>query len=325
MKSLLYRAIKTAIGVVLAIFIADFIGIKYSTTAGIICMISILDTRKQTYIVGMKRIVTALIAIILATMLFQIGGHDVFKLGIFLILFIPIVTILESTEGLTVSTVLVSHIYNLKTLGVGVMINEMALLLIGVFVAWGMNLHILDIEQEIKDIQIEVEELIKLILHNMKLQLLNQCSIEEQKDSLKKLDDYLISGLDKAINYNNNYILKDNSYFIKYFQMRRQQYQILVHMEKHFEKPFITVEKAKILSEFTERLANELKECNTGEKLLIRADELKEYYQNTELPKTRQEFENRAILYQYFSDLRYFIEIKLEFMMKHGDIDYCNY
>ncbi|MTI65229.1 MAG: hypothetical protein FH753_01340 [Firmicutes bacterium] len=62
MKSLLYRAIKTAIGVVLAISIADFIGIGYSTTAGIICMISILDTRKQTYIVSMKRIVTALIA-----------------------------------------------------------------------------------------------------------------------------------------------------------------------------------------------------------------------------------------------------------------------
>ncbi len=320
MKGLLYRATKIAIGVVLSIFISDFIGLKYSSTAGIICMISILDTRIQTYVVGIKRLITSVIAIVLATILFQTGGHDLIVLGIFLMLFIPILTVLKITEGLGVSTVLISQIYNFETLSPGIMFNQIALLLIGVIVAWGMNIHIPNREREIKDIQLEVEELIKSILYNIKLHLLNQCSIEEQKNYLERLDYILTKGLDYAIDFNNNFILKDNSYFIKYFQMRRQQYEILVRMEKYFQKSFIAIEKAKPLSEFTERLVIELNEWNTGENLLEEADSLKKHYENTELPKTREEFENRAVLYQYFNDLIYFIEIKSKFMAEHGGI-----
>ncbi|WP_432661947.1 aromatic acid exporter family protein [Wukongibacter baidiensis] len=323
MRDLLYRATKIAIGVVLSILISDFIGLKYSTTAGIICMISILDTRVQTYVVGVKRLITSVIAIIIATILVRTGGHDLILLGIFLMLFIPILTVLKSTEGLTVSTVLVSHIYNLDTLNLDIMFNEIALLLIGMMVAWVMTLHVPNKEKEIKDIQLEVEELIKSILNNMKLQLLNQCSIEDQEDLLKRLDYIIAKGLDYAISFNNNFVLKENSYFIKYFQMRRQQYEILMHMQKHFQRTFITGERAKLLSKFTEKLAKELNECNTGEHLLAEADSLKEHYQNTELPKTRKEFENRAVLYQYFNDLIYFIEIKSKFMTEHGEIKYC--
>lgn len=324
MKDLLYKATKIAMGVVLSIFIADIIGLKYSTTAGMICMISILDTRMQTYVVGVKRLITSVVAIIIATILFQVGGRDLILLGVFLMLFIPVLTISKLTEGMVVSTVLVSHIYNLEALNIDIMLNEMGLLLIGMAVAWGMNLHIPNKEEEIRDIQLEAEELIKSILNNMTLQLLNQCSMEEQEDSFKRLDYILARGIDYAISFNNNFILKDNSYFIQYFQMRRQQYEILMHMQKNLEKTFITVEKAKPLSEFTEKLARELNECNTGEYLLVRADELKKHYQNTELPKTREEFENRAILYQYFNDLIYLIEIKSKFMTTYGEIKYCD-
>lgn len=324
MKDLLYRSTKIAVGVIISILIADFIGLKYSTTAGIICMISILDTKKQTYIVGLKRLITSVIAILLATILFQFGGHNLIILGIFLILLIPLLTILKMTEGLTVSVVLVGHIYNIQILNWDIMFNEMALLLIGIMIAWGMNLHVPNKEELIRDIQLEVEGLIKDILYNMKFQLLNQCSIEEKQDYFKRLDYILSKGLDQAINFNNNFVLKDNSYFIKYFQMRRQQYQVLMHMQKHFEKVFIAVEKAKELSEFTEKLAMEFNECNNGESLLALADSLKKDYQKTELPKTREEFENRANLYQCFNELIYFIEIKSKFMKEHGEIKYCN-
>lgn len=324
MKKLIYRAAKISIGVILSIIISDSIGLKYSATAGIICMISILDTRVQTYVVGIKRIITATIAIVVAIILFQTGGHDLIVLGIFLTLLIPSLTIFKVTEGLTVSTVLVTHIYNIENFSWDIMFNELALLLIGIIVAWGMNFHMPNKENQVRNLQLESEDLIRKILYNMKLQLINQCSIEEQEDRLKSLDNILTKGLTHAINFNNDFILKDNSYFIKYFQMRKQQYQILVHMEKYFEKGFIRVEKAKQLSQFTERLADELNECNNGKELLKKANDLKKYYENTPLPKTREEFENRAVLYQYFNDLIYLIEIKSKFMKEHGEIKYCN-
>ncbi|NBI05366.1 aromatic acid exporter family protein [Senegalia massiliensis] len=324
MKNLLYKAAKIAIGVILSIFIANIIGLKYAATAGVICMLSILDTRTQTYIVGIKRLMTSLIAIVLATILFRVGGHNLLVLGVFLMIFIPILTILKSTEGMAVSTVLVTHIYDINTLSWDIMTNEIGILLIGILVAWAMNIHMPNREKEIRNKQFEVESLIRTVLYNMKLELLNQCSIELQDDSLKSLDETLAEGMDYAINFNNDFLLKDNSYFIKYFNMRRQQYQILVNMQKNIKEEFITVEKAKPLSDFTERLSKELDECNTGEDLLKRADKLKDYYENSQLPITRKEFENRAILYQYFNDLIYFTEVKLNFMRKYGEIKYCN-
>lgn len=324
MKNLIYRALKISIGVTLAIFIAQIVGLTYSTTAGIIAMLSILDTRKQTYTVGIKRMGTSLMAIVIATVLFQFYGHNLIIFALFLVIYVPLLTVLKSTEGLTVSTVLVTHIYTLGTLGLPVMMNEMGLMVIGVLVAWSMNLHMPNVEQEIRQLQVESEKLMKLILHKMKLQLLNQCSIEEQEGILAQLNIVLKKGLEKSFTYSSNYFLKDNSYFIRYFQMRRQQYYMLVHMEKYFEHIFTTLHEAKLLSEFTESLADEFKECNNGEEALRRIDDLKAYYKQSDLPKTREEFENRATLYQYLNDLTYFVEIKNRFITAFGEIVYCS-
>lgn len=324
MNNLIYKSLKIVIGVTFAIFIAQIVGLTYSATAGVITMLSILDTKKQTYIVGLKRIIAALIALLIASVLFQFGGHNLITLGLFLLVYIPLLTVLNATEGLSVSTVLVTHIYTFGALGWSVLLNEMYLLILGVFVAWGLNLHMPNIEQEIRNIQLETESLIKTVLHKMKLQLLNQCSIEENKDTITKLNQTIKIGLDKAFEYNNNYFLKDNSYFIKYFEMRKQQYNVLVHMEKDFETIFITTHEAKLLSDFTELLANEFNERNTGSSDLLRINELKTYYKERELPKTREEFENSATLYQYLTDLTYFIEIKIRFMENLGDVLYCN-
>lgn len=315
MKRILYQSIKISVGVVVSIYLAQLVGLLFATTAGIVTMLSILDTRKQTYIVGLKRIIVSVIAILISTLLFLLG-HNLYVLGIFLVIFIPLLILSKSTEGLTVSTVLVTHMYSLKTIGISVALNEIALVSIGVFIAFLVNTHMPHEEKKIKILQEDVEHIIRKILHKMELQLLNQCSIEEQESSLVELDKLLTSGLDLAIKFNNNAVLSDQSYYIKYFQMRRQQYLVLSHMEKHFEQIFITVDKAKPLSEFTHQLALSFAEGNNGEELLKKAKELQSYYKESELPKTREEFENRAVLYQYFSDLIYFIDIKSKFMKK---------
>ena len=43
------------------------------------------------------------------------------------------------------------------------------------------------------------------------------------------------------------------------------------------------------------------------------AEELRESYSVQELPRSREEFENRAMLYHIMEDMRVFLEIKREF------------
>ncbi|WXR62453.1 aromatic acid exporter family protein [Peptostreptococcaceae bacterium AGR-M142] len=323
MKNLIYKAGKIAIGVILSILISDLIGLNYSSTAGIVCMTGSLDTRMQTYIVSLKRLLTALIATILSAILFSLFGHKLIILGLFLFIFIPLVTALNISEGLVISTVLVSRIYNLKMLNFKIVSNEIGLLLVGMLIACLMTIHAPNREKEIRKIQLEVEDYIKNILKNMSLQLFNQCSIEDNLENFKILDDQIKNGLNRAIEYNNNIILKDNSYFIKYFQMRRAQFDILSHMQKHFEFHFVDQKNAKLLSDFTKELADSLNECNDCDELFKKVTELKKYYNKEVLPSDRQEFENRATLYQYFNDLVYFIEIKSKFIKDNGDFKYC--
>ena len=222
MKLLMYRSVKIALGVIGAIFLAEAIGLMYSTTAGVIAMLSILDTRKQTLYVGFKRIWTSLMAILIVTALFAILGHTLLVFGLFLLLYVPLMTWLKASEALTVNTVLVTHIYTLQSLGVGILVNEMALTIIGVLVAWVLNIHMPNLENEIRNLQMEVEDRIKVILEQIKAKLMGQeksVSTELLKELKKQLDE----GTKKAYVYHNNYILKDHRYFIKYFQMRKEQ------------------------------------------------------------------------------------------------------
>ena len=62
--------------------------------------------------------------------------------------------------------------------------------------------------------------------------------------------------------------------------------------------------------------AEEIDEYNCGKEMIALAGELEIYYKQTSLPKTREEFENRAILVRYFSDIQYLLEIKYEFTKK---------
>ncbi len=53
-----------------------------------------------------------------------------------------------------------------------------------------------------------------------------------------------------------------------------------------------------------------------GKSLEERGEQLLEYYRDSALPTSREEFENRAILFRYLSDLIEFVEIKIRFSEK---------
>lgn len=139
MKKLILKSLKTVLGVALSIFLAETAGLKYSPTAGIICLVSIFDTRKQTYTIRLKRITTSLLAMILSFVIFHIAGHNLPALVLFLVVFVPMSTYFNASEGIVVGTVLVSHIYSLHSLGLEILVNEIALLIIGIATVWLMS------------------------------------------------------------------------------------------------------------------------------------------------------------------------------------------
>ena len=54
-------------------------------------------------------------------------------------------------------------------------------------------------------------------------------------------------------------------------------------------------------------------ESNNARELLVRLDETFMWMRESELPVTRQEFEDRAVLYGIMTELEYFLQLKKEF------------
>jgi uncharacterized membrane protein YgaE (UPF0421/DUF939 family) len=84
-------------------------------------------------------------------------------------------------------------------------------------------------------------------------------------------------------------------------------------MKEHFSKFFMSVEESKVVADFAAKVARSIKGELTACELLKELAVLREDFKKSPLPKTREEFENRAVLYQYLNDMEHFLQIKQAF------------
>jgi len=96
-------------------------------------------------------------------------------------------------------------------------------------------------------------------------------------------------------------------------EMRLRQFKVMKRMRSHFRRFSIAYDQTLMVARFTEEMSLYIYEENTADNCLCDITTLREDLKNTNLPATREEFENRAMLYQFLNDLEEFIEIKREF------------
>jgi uncharacterized membrane protein YgaE (UPF0421/DUF939 family) len=313
MKFIGYRTIKTAIGAAVGMLIAQSLGLKYGTAAGVIVILSVQSTKRQSVKIAIQRMGAFFLALFLSSILFNSAGFTPIIFGVFLLIFVPLAARFKLNEGIVVSSVLVTHLLVEKTTAVPLIINELLLMLIGVSTALVLNLYMPSVEKDIKDDIASVEDNIRELLHHMSIAL-RECAISIKEEELFiALENTLKRGRQRAYRNLNNSLFSDSSYYVKYMDMRLQQLKALKNMRRHFEKFSITYKQTEMISDFTLNIANSIHEYNTAEGLLKNLQELREEFKNMELPKTREEFENRAMLYQFLNDMEQFLLIKNDF------------
>lgn len=313
MKFIGYRTLKTGIGASIAMIIAKQLGLQYAVSAGIITILSIQNTKKQSAKIAIQRIVSFLLALFIASILFRTLGYYVVNFGVFLLIFIPVVVRFNLEQGIVVSSVLVTHLLLEKSTSMFWILNELSLMLVGVGVALLLNLYMPSIEGQIKQDQIYVEEKMKEILIQMAKALKENCNSIKEEELFHNLENRLHTARNNAYNNLNNYFLLDASYYVQYMEMRIQQFETIKRMKEHFQKFFMAYEQTIMIANFTEQVAQSLYEENTCEDLLKELNMLRESFRKMALPSTREEFENRAMLFQFLNDMEQFLTIKNEF------------
>lgn len=313
------RTIKTVIASVLAILIATQLHLLYATAAGIIAILSVGNTKKTSLKSGLGRVLSLGLAIILSFICFTTLGFHPWAFGVFLLVFIPLSVRFNLADAIVVNSVLITHFLVEKSFSWQMILNETLLMTIGVGLALLLNLYMPDNEKQLKEDIKAIEEDFRTIIFAMAAHL-NLEKIAPLDDACLDLRSKLRAALNQAHIHQKNQWISEEDYYSDYFSMRLAQLRILRDMvnlliEIDIDGLFVD-ELRKVLISTAENFAEE----NDGKLILWQIEAVYQNYRQKPLPQTREEFENRALLFQFLQSFRSFIEIKAIFYQKEQKI-----
>lgn len=310
---------KSAIGSTLAILIANRFNLLYSVTAGIITLLTIQNTRKETLEVALKRIAAFIVAVSLAYVIFTSFGFTTTAFGGFVFIFVALANILNIQVGVVMNSVLVTHFLVEQRLDLAFIMNEVSILLIGMGMGIIVNSIMRSNAAEIRKDQKVVEGRMREMIDCLATMLVKEAGCDafdrqsERVDSLN-LNVLIDQLLEKAYEDAGNQLLTETRYQISYLEMRKRQLAILYDIRESIRGVNDYLPHAVEISDYMKRVSREFTEDNNVKDLLEDLDQLYDFFRKEALPKTRQEFENRAILFQILRDLTKFLETKRTFI-----------
>src|SRR5690625_4440434 len=320
--SLTQRTVRITLSAVLSIIIAQLIGLENSMAAGIIAILSILDTRLETLKTALARFLSTLLAFAVATVVFLIFGFSVYSFGVYLAIYVPLAYLGKVDAGIAPCSVLVTHFVIAESVSWQWQMNGLLIMVIGLIMALLFNLWIPSYNQKLDTRVKEIEKQMSLVLFLLDRYLADgSSSYERIKEELDDLCDVVLELDDLAlIEYENTTFSKSvQDYYVKYAQMRKQQYEILERIVERLPSIVPDTEENRILASIFGETAETLDEKNPGVELLAAIDNLYAIFRESDLPKTREEFESRAILYYILTDFEKFLVLKRDFYVEYGE------
>lgn len=319
MKYIYNLAFKMTISATIALFIAELLKLDYATVAAVIAILSIQDTRKESLIVARNRTVACLVGLGLSVVVYSVIGHNPIGFGMFLIIFIPLTSRLKVEEGMVASVVLSTHLLVAKDISINMIENEVLLMLIGIGIASIANLFMPCLEDSFKKDKVHIENNFRIIISKMSKALITQSVDIDEENIISEIEESLEVSKERAYKIVNNNFLNSNSYYTDYINMRINQFNIIKRMRSHFGKFYMSFEQTKLIADFTNNVAENIREDNDCKELMNRVSELRASFKSMELPKSREEFENRAILLQFLNDMEEFLKMKRNFAENYID------
>ncbi|GFE45554.1 aromatic acid exporter family protein [Streptococcus canis] len=306
------RTLKMTLATIVAILIAYQLHLDFGISAGIIALLSVLDTRKSSLLVARNRFLSFFLAFGIAMLCFSFLGYTTVAFAAYLVLTIPLLYRFGIEAGLVPITVLVTHLIAEKSSQLPVLWNEFLLFFIGTGIALLFNAYMGSQDQEIRRYHQIVEDDLKAILYRFESFLLEG---QGQNEGLmiKRLDKILEEALQLVYRERHNRLFHQTNYQVHYFEMRRQQNRLLGQMAVNVNKISSQSRESILLSHLFHETGRQLSEENSALTLIDDIEQLLETFRQRALPQTREEFERRSILFQLLQALERFILLKVDF------------
>jgi len=315
-RDIFIKGIKIAFGSAISIFISRMIKLDYATSAGIITLLTIQDTKKETLKLSLYRFLSFAISMIAAFVISNFPIYNTVKYSLFLLVVVEISFLLKWDGSISTNAVFGTHIFisdSIIKMNYHILLNEFGLLAIGTIMAIIMNTKMPNLEKEIKEDMNYVEYEIKRIFTNIINHLSERSDLNKSRYEIMNLINYLDSSIDNAAKNMSNITNEKTKYYLDYFIMRKNQCIILLHLIRSF----LSIEKLPDIMapavEFLNSVAENFSIKNNVNKRLSDLHTLMINFKNYPMPSTREEFEVRATVFHILNEIEEFLNLKKDF------------
>lgn len=307
-KTVFIRTIKTVVATISAIVVAQALGLEYATAAGIIAILNVFDTRRATLEGSLKRALSAVVALTIGGVCFELFGYTNWIFGLYLLIFVPVSFLLKVELGLGPSSVIVTHILAAQTINSGLILNELALVFIGTGFAMLTNFYAPNEEKRLQALIEKVDEEMKDILNLFARSLTEDLDVQEYDHLFKELEDNLEKAVKLAVLEDEN-MNQDSSLVLYGLNIRRQEMDLLREMYEDLSEIPPSYANGLQMSYMLKTTSTQLTEEGAIHAVQKRIYYLKENAEKLPLPKTAEEFVIRSAIYQVFKNLDRFTKL----------------
>lgn len=316
----LFYALKIGLGSALAIYLAELLQLDFSSSAGIITLLSIAGTKMETKQLGVDRLTTFVVMVGLAILFHFLIGPEWVAYGISLVFLTFLLSLRSKLVTLSVNAVAMGHLLRLEQITVAAVINEFCLLLIGLLIALVIN-YLQNYESQKRFLQqaaVNVEKDIQRIFTKLSDYLHDPEAITHVWDDIIRLEKKLFVHLKDAFQYQQNRLPIVDDYFVEFFEMRLQQTSILHNLHYEMKKIRNQREDAEVLAWYFEQIVSRISEMNDPAQQIEILEMLLKQLQLEHIPETPEEFMNKARLYHILMDIEEFLILKKRFVAQYG-------
>lgn len=311
----LFQGFKIALGATAAIILAELLHLQYAATAGIIAVLSIMGTKRETLRIALGRLMAYGAALLIAWGCFSLLGYRLIAFAVYLCLFAALCGAAGWTYAIAMVSVLITHFMAAGNMALPMIVNETLLFAIGTLCGIAANLHLYPDEAAMRRHLTTVDELMRAALHALGRA---PTGLADAKALLPALQRELTATESLAVRNADNTLWGKPLYALRYVQMRSNQRKVLSQMCAAMADVRTTPAQQETVGALFCRVAEEYRMNNDVSELLSALDAVISGMRTQPLPEDRAEFESRAVLYYVLLRLQDFLQLKAAFYAENG-------
>lgn len=317
---ILTQSAKIAVGSSAAIYIATALNLDFAASSGIITLLTILTTTKETIRLSLFRIITFLFSVGMSWIVFAHLGSEWLAYGIFILVMVALCETMGWKTTISVNAVIGTHFLTNLDFSMKFIINEFLLVLIGISIAIILNLFMgkESLRQKIRHNIQYTEEKLQMIMDELAGYLVYEQMERNVWEDITSLEKHLQHFTEQAYEYQGNTMKQHADYYFCYFEMRAKQCGVIHNLHREMRRIRNMPTQAVIVADYIKYMRSYIKEMNHPIEQIDRLEQMCRELEQEELPKTHEEFESRALLYHVLQDLEEFLVYKKRFV---EDID----